>query len=142
MTFGGEPLLAPDAVYRIHKAASEMNVPKRQLITNGYFSNKNAVIADMAEKLAECGINEILLSVDAFHQESIPINTVKIFAAEVQKHNIPILLQPAWLVDSADNNPYNRKTKEILAGFGEMQIPVNEGNIIFPEGNAKKYLSE
>ena len=35
MTFGGEPLLCPDTVCEIHKAAKEMNIPKRQLITNG-----------------------------------------------------------------------------------------------------------
>ena len=41
MTFGGEPLLYTDAVERIMTAAKELNIPKRQVITNGYFS-KNA----------------------------------------------------------------------------------------------------
>ena len=38
MTFGGEPLLYADAVYEIMRAALRMNIPKRQVITNGYFS--------------------------------------------------------------------------------------------------------
>ena len=38
MTFGGEPLLCPETVCEIHKAAREINIPKRQLITYGYFS--------------------------------------------------------------------------------------------------------
>ena len=38
MTFGGEPLLCHETVCEIHKAAREMNIPQRQLITNGYFS--------------------------------------------------------------------------------------------------------
>jgi len=38
MTFGGEPLLYPDVVCKIHKAASEMGIPKRDLITNGFFA--------------------------------------------------------------------------------------------------------
>ena len=37
MTFGGEPLLYPDAVRRIMTAAKELNIPRRQVITNGYF---------------------------------------------------------------------------------------------------------
>ena len=41
MTFGGEPLLYTDAVYAIMTTANELNIPKRQVITNGYFS-KNA----------------------------------------------------------------------------------------------------
>jgi hypothetical protein len=45
-------------------------------------------------------------------------------------------------VSEADDNPYNRKTREILDSFADMGIAVNEGNIIFPEGNALKYLAE
>lgn len=142
MTFGGEPLLYPEAVYRIHAAAAEMGVPKRQLITNGYFVKANSRIRSVSEGLAACGVNDILLSVDAFHQETIPLDTVKRFADEVLKQNIPLRLQPAWLVHPEDDNPYNRKTVAILDSFRDWRISVNEGNIIFPEGNAKKYLSD
>ena len=50
-------------------------------------------------------------------------------------------LQPAWLVSPADDNPYNRNTREILDSFADMGIPVGEGNVIFPEGNARRYLA-
>jgi hypothetical protein len=46
------------------------------------------------------------------------------------------------LVSPTDDNPYNRKTKELLETFREMEIPVGEGNVIFPEGNALKYLAQ
>ena len=142
MTFGGEPLLYPDAVYEIMTAAKELNIPKRQIITNGYFSKNADKIREAAQKLSACGVNDLLLSVDAFHQETIPLETVRIFAAEVKENTIPIRLQPAWLVSAADDNPYNRKTREILDSFAGMGIRENEGNIIFPEGNAQKYLAE
>ena len=142
MTFGGEPLLYPDAVYAIIKTATELNIPKRQVITNGYFSKNADKIREVAEQLAACGVNDLLLSVDAFHQESIPLSVVKIFAAEAKACGIPIRLQPAWLVSATDENPYNRKTREILNSFADMNITANEGNIIFPEGNALKYLAE
>ena len=38
MTFGGEPLLFPEVVCAIHQAAASCGIPKRQIITNGYFS--------------------------------------------------------------------------------------------------------
>ena len=142
MTFGGEPLLYPDAVYAIMTAAKELNIPKRQVITNGYFSKNADKIRETAEQLAMCSVNDLLLSVDAFHQETIPLDIVKQFAAEAKKCGIPIRLQPAWLVSTADDNPYNRKTKEILDSFADLEIPQNEGNVIFPEGNARKYLAE
>ena len=142
MTFGGEPLLYTDAVYAIMKNAKELNIPKRQVITNGYFSKNADKIGEVAERLAVCGVNDLLLSVDAFHQETIPLDVVKQFAAEVKACGIPIRLQPAWLVSVTDDNPYNRKTREILDSFADMEIHVGEGNVIFPEGNALKYLAE
>ena len=142
MTFGGEPLLYPDAVYEIMTAAKELNIPKRQVITNGYFSKDTDKICDVAKRLAKCGVNDLLLSADAFHQETIPLKFVKIFAREARKNGIYIRLQPAWLVSIADDNPYNQKTREILNSFFDLQIPESEGNIVFPEGNAKKYLAE
>ena len=142
MTFGGEPLLCADTVCAIHKTAKEMQIPERQLITNGYFSKDIDKIRQTAEKLAESGVNDILLSVDAFHQETIPLQYVKVFAEAVKKTGVSIRIQPAWLVNADDDNPYNNKTKEILDEFSSMGIATNEGNVIFPAGNALKYLSE
>ena len=132
----------PDAVYAIIAAAKERNIPQRQIITNGYFSKNTDKIREVVEQLAVCGVNDLLLSVDAFHQETIPLDVVKRFAAEAKACGIPIRLQPAYLVSAEDDNPYNRKTKEILDSFADMEIPVGDGNIVFPEGNALKYLAE
>ena len=142
MTFGGEPLLYTDAVYEIMTTAKKLNIPKRQVITNSYFSMNADKRREVAGRLAACGVNDLLLSVDAFHQETIPIDVVKMFAAEVKKCGIPIRLSPAWLVSVTDDNLYNRKTREILDSFADLDIPVGEGNVIFPEGNALKYLAE
>ena len=46
------------------------------------------------------------------------------------------------LVSTTDSNPYNIKTREILGSFADMELPVGEGNVIFPEGNALKYFAE
>ena len=142
MAFGGEPLLYIDAVEQIMRAALEMNIPRRQVITNGYFSRHREVIGASAERLRACGVNDLLLSVDAFHQESIPLDAVRIFACEALRCGIPLRLQPAWLVSPEDENPYNLRTREILAELSDLGIPASEGNVIFPEGNALKYLSE
>ena len=142
MTFGGEPLLYPDAVYAIMDAAQACHVPKRQIITNGYFSRDDGQMREVSERLVACGVNDLLLSVDAFHQETIPLDVVRRFALAAKRCNLPMRLQPAWLVSPIDNNPYNRKTREILATFSDLEIPESDGNVIFPEGNAQKYLSE
>ena len=142
MTFGGEPLLYPDAVCTIHKAASDLNIAKRQLITNGYFSKKPERIGSVVRDLKDSGVNDLLLSVDAFHQEYIPIDRVLLFAECAVEAGIPIRLQPAWLVSREDTNPYNHRTWEIIRKFDPLHISLNQGNVIFPSGNALKYLHE
>lgn len=142
MTFGGEPLIYPDVVCSIHKTATEMGIGKRQLITNGFFTKKYEKIEEVVQNLEGSGVNELLLSVDAFHQETIPLEPVKYFAECVDKSRISIQLSPAWLVGQNDNNPYNIRTKEFLKEFETLNIPVGSGNVIFPSGNALKYLSE
>ncbi len=142
MVFGGEPLLHTEAVYAIIIAARNLNINHRQVITNGFFSHDLNVIRQVARGLYDAGVNDLLLSVDAFHQETIPLSVVMDFATEVVKIGIPIKLSPAWLISQDDDNPYNRRTREILSSFDGMDITVGNGNIVFPEGNATKYLSE
>ena len=142
MVFGGEPLLYPDAVCEIIRVARDMNIAKRQVITNGFFSKDEGRIRAVAEKLAEAGVNDLLISVDAFHQETIPLDIVKTFAKEAKNAKISTRLQPAWLVSPNDENSYNLKTREILSELYDLKIPVGDGNVIFPEGNALKYLGE
>ena len=142
MTFGGEPLLYPDAVYAVMQAAKERKIPRRQVITNGYFSKNPEKMREVVRRLAACDVNDLLLSVDAFHQETIPTDAVMAFAREAKACDLPVRLSPAWLRSSTDDNPYNRKTRALLKGFAALGIPVGEGNIVFPEGNARKYLAD
>ena len=142
MTFGGEPLLHTDAVEAIITAAREMMIPQRQLITNGCFSNDPHKVRAIVSRLAECGVNDLLLSVDSFHQQTLPLDVARTFALEVKAHGIPIKLSPAWLVSEEDFNPYNLETRKILDSLRDTGIPVGKGNVIFPEGNALVYLSE
>ncbi len=140
MTFGGEPLLYPDTVSAIQRTAAELGVGRRQVITNGFFAREPARIEEVARCLAESGVNDLLLSADAFHQETIPLEPVLCFAECAVNAGIPVRLNPAWLVSPEDGNPYNVRTREILSAFEVLGIPVGAGNVVFPSGNALKYL--
>ena len=142
MTFGGEPLLQPETVCSIHRAATEMGVPKRQLITNGYFTKDEQQMRMVARNLAQSGVNDLLLSVDVFHQETIPVETVKTFAAVCRDVGLPVRIQPAWLISREADNPYNRKTQLLLTDFRYLGFPISEGNVVFFEGNARRYLKD
>ena len=64
------------------------------------------------------------------------------FAKSVNTADINLKVHPAWLVSPEADNPYNSKTREILSVFNQIGIEKGEGNVIFPSGNALKYLSE
>ncbi len=143
MTFGGEPLLYPDTVIAIHNAAKKANILKRQLITNGFFSTDERTVQKTAQNIAESGVNDILISADAFHQETIPLNQVMFFAENLLKNGAKsVRVHPAWLVDKDNDNPYNAKTREILKNFERLGVLPSNGNVIFPAGNAIKYLGK
>lgn len=142
MCFGGEPLLYADDVCGIVREAAECEIPLREIITNGYFSKVKSRITEVVSSLEKAGVNQILLSVDAFHQEVIPFEPVYTFAKETAKSSIEIKLQPAWLVNEQADNTYNIKTREILNRFADLPVPINQGNNIFPSGNAAKNLAE
>ena len=142
MTVGGEPLLYPEVTCAIHRAAAEAGIPKRQLITNGFFSRDERRICEVAQALAEAGVNDVLISVDAFHQETIPLEPVRYFALAVKSAGVGrVRFSPAWVVNEAFDCPENTRTREILASLADTGLPVGEGNDIFMAGNAIDNLS-
>lgn len=142
MTFGGEPLLYPDIACAIHKQAKACHIEQRQLITNGFFTKSDDKRMQVAKALAQAGVNNLLLSVDAFHQETIPLDAVCAFAKDIKDTNIPnVKLHPAWVVDESHENIYNAETKHILAKLSYLNIPISNGNNIFMAGNATTHLA-
>ncbi|MBQ4581571.1 MAG: radical SAM protein [Clostridia bacterium] len=143
MTFGGEPLLYPEVTCAIHRAAKECGIPKRQLITNGFFSRDEGRIREVAQSLADAGVNDVLISVDGFHQETIPIDVVRTFALAVKAAGIEkARFSPAWVVNEGFGCPENTRTREVLSQLANTGLPVHEGNDIFLAGNAIKHLAQ
>ena len=141
MTFGGEPLLHPEVTCAIHRAATECGIPTRQLITNGFFSRDEGRIREVAQALAEAGVNNLLISVDGFHQETIPLEVVRTFALAVKAAGMEkVRFSPAWVVNENFDCPENARTREVLAQLADTGIPVGSGNDIFLAGNALKNL--
>ena len=88
-------------------------------------------------------MNSLLLSVDAFHKEHIPLEQVYLFAKELCNEKLDgFKLHPAWVIDREHDNCYNKETEECLNYFSDLDITVSKGNNIFPAGNAAIYLSE
>ena len=143
MTFGGEALLFPEIVCSIHQEATKSGIPSREVITNGYWSNDVKKIRRIAGNLAECGVNDIHVSVDAFHQEHIPLNAVRKAVESCLEVGIEdIAWNPCWVISQDDDNAYNRKTISVLKELDDLPVRLSKGNILEPDGLALINLRE
>jgi hypothetical protein len=146
MTFGGEPLLYPDVVCAIHKVATDCGIGRREIITNAGWPHSEQKFKVIAKKLAESGVNNIAVSVDAFHQEYIPIDVVGRNARALVDSGISVGWNPCWVVSREHKNPWNERTKAILSALenitGIVRDKEDEGNNVQPAGRALKWLRE
>lgn len=143
MTFGGEPMLFPEIVCAIHKEAMKVGIPLRELITNGYWSSDPRKIEKIARDLAESGVNSVNISVDALHQEHVPLDIVKKTAEACLQAGIEDMAwNPCWVISEDDDNLYNRKTRSILKELKDLPIKNSGGNVMEPEGLAIVNLKE
>lgn len=141
MAFGGEPLLYAEDTAAMHAAATACGVATRQLITNGYFTRDASRVMRVAQMLKDAGTNDVLLSVDCFHQDRIPLERVRAFAEALLGVGLAqVRLQPAWVVGAAHDNPYNARTHALLDQLADLRLGL-AGNDIFMAGNAARNLA-
>jgi len=120
-----------------------VGIPVRDVITNGFWSGKTEEIQEIANNLVKCGVNEVSISVDCFHQEFVTLEIVKKAAESLVKAGMAhVSWNPCWVVSKDDDNPYNQKTKAILAELKNLPIEDGEGNVTQPEGRATLWLKD
>jgi hypothetical protein len=74
---GGEPFLFYDILKEIVQNAAKLGIPKVGVITNAYWATDLKTAKQALSELMDAGINRITVSIDAFHQEYIPLERAK-----------------------------------------------------------------
>jgi hypothetical protein len=143
MTIGGEPLLYLDVVCAIHQTARQSNIPGRQVITNAGIPRSELLASTVARRLAASGVNDICISIDAFHQKYVPVEVVERNVQAYLEAGIPKLQwNPCWVVSPEDNNPYDRHTRQIIQRLSHLPVRIGGGNVLQPVGNAQRWLKD
>ncbi len=75
---GGELFLYFNILKGIFKKARELGIKERWVITNGYWTEIKETAERKLSELKESGLLSITFSVDAFHQEYIPLTKLKV----------------------------------------------------------------
>jgi len=113
--FGGETFLYPELLFNVIKEAKKFKVPRVSVITNGFWGENEQLAKKYANNLKNAGLDQLVVSVDAFHQEFIPLETVKniLQAAEaVGMENVEV--DAKVLGSSEERNVFNERTEALL----------------------------
>jgi MoaA/NifB/PqqE/SkfB family radical SAM enzyme len=142
MVFGGEPMLYPEQAIAIFEKAKRLEILKIEMITNGVWGRDKERARRWAERLKIAGLNEVNVSVDAFHAQHIPVEYPRNAAMSLLNAGIENVKWNVAVVESIDaENKYDKKTKRILERLKPVGIKASFVKII-PAGRAVENLRE
>jgi hypothetical protein len=139
---GGEPFVYFENLKQIMKRAKELEVPRRWVITNGYWAKTKEVAKEKLIELKEAGLMCITFSVDGFHQEYIPLEYVKNGIEVATNVGFErVVVDSLFLGSLNSDNFYNNLTRRVLENLGELgEVEINRGQVDF-EGRAAEFLA-
>jgi MoaA/NifB/PqqE/SkfB family radical SAM enzyme len=126
MAFGGEPMLYSNRAIAIFKKANEFRIPKIEMITNGTWGKERETAERLARKLKTAGVNTLAISVDAFHQQHIPIEYPRNAALASLEAGIRHVHWNVTVIESINaTNEYDVKTSHILETLKRIGLEVH-----------------
>lgn len=142
MIFGGESMLYPKRAIAIFKKASQLQIPKIEMITNGVWGKNKATTERLARKLKKAGVNDMNISVDAFHLQYIPLEYPRNAALASLKASIENVTWNVAVIKSINAaNEYDKKTAQILKTLQPIGLEASTVKIV-PAGRAIQNLRQ
>jgi hypothetical protein len=119
LLFGGEPFLCYNLLRDSVKAAASL--AKVLVFTNGFWAEDLGSAKLRLSGLQEAGLDQILFSVDSFHQRYVPLERIAVGITAAQELGYgTIEIDNRFLVGSEADNPHDRKTGELMARLTEL----------------------
>ncbi len=118
--FGGEPLLHFNLLVDLIEEAKRFGIPKIGLPTNGFWGKNDRVAKKYAQKLKEAGLTRMGFSIDAFHEEFIPLDVVRGAIRATLEAGIEwVGLVVKYIGSENEKNIFNDRTGEISDVFSK-----------------------
>lgn len=131
MVFGGEPMLYPNQAIAIFQKANEFRIPKIEMLTNGVWGKNKENAEKQAIKLKEAGLNDVGISVDAFHLQYIPLEYPRNAAFALLKAGVEDVTWNVTVIESINAaNEYDMKTSQMLKTLESVGIDAHVHKII------------
>ena len=121
---GGEPTLYMERLLTAIKLARTHGAGNIILITNGWWGNNPERARSSLKALKDAGLSVLVISVDAFHVEYVPTESVRgaIIAAANSGLFYCVTMDVIDFLDG--DNPYDRQTRSILEQLGDLPFAV------------------
>lgn len=141
MVFGGEPMLYAERTIKFSRKAKELGIPEIELITNGFWGEEENRARSLAAQLKDAGVNEVLISVDAFHLLHIPLEWPRSAALACLAAGIDSVRWNVAILESEDAlNRFDRQTSDIMRVLAPLGLETHINKVCF-QGRARKTLS-
>lgn len=137
---GGEPTLYMERLLRVVELARIHGASSIIMITNGWWGKDEEDARNIITGLKEAGLSLLLISMDAFHAEYIPLEDVKraVQAADCVEMKYCVMMEFMESIDA--NNRYDRQSRALFQECQNLSIPILPAKIIYA-GRAAEFLS-
>jgi len=142
LVLGGEPMLFPSRTFPIIDRARELNIPRIEMLTNGVWGKSRRRAQELASGLKRSGLNDLGISVDAFHVQFIPLEYPRNAALASVRAGIEQVTWNVAVIESLNGkNKYDRKTARMLKSLKPVGIETHVHRVI-PVGRAALNLRQ
>ena len=143
---GGEPLLSEGSFFELLRAVSQHHTGNIGVATNGYWARDAGEARRIIERMLDGGVDGVSLSVDVFHQESVPLQRVENAARVLSDLHIA---EHCWLVvsllaeeteEAASLNSRSMEMARKVSGVSDIPIaethvrPIGRGSYAYSPG--------
>jgi hypothetical protein len=119
---GGEPFLYFDILKQIIHKSAELGIPKIGVITNAYWAIDLVKTEHKLKELRRAGLNHITISVDAFHQEYIPIEKMRNAIISASNLGFEKVWVDSYFINPTEfSSPYDLKTRDAIESLRDIQ---------------------
>ncbi|MEM3696319.1 MAG: radical SAM protein [Candidatus Bathyarchaeia archaeon] len=121
---GGEPMLYPVLVKRIIAECSHLSFPQIWLFTNGFWAHNKSKANATVQELKNVGLTKMFFSVDFFHQEYVPIKSVKNAVEASLESSLEVSIDARFVGKPGEQNKFNFATQRHLEFLNNLTTKV------------------
>jgi len=137
---GGEPSIYYDTLVKVVESATRVGISSIWVFTNGFWAQTDDVVREKLVPLKKKGVTKMIFSVDAYHQEFVPLEFVERAIQITMELGIDTEVDARFLGLPSAKNSQNLTTKRLLQQLHPLKVEIYESQPWYV-GRAAELLS-